>query len=153
MKGVGLTRGRAFGLGALALLCVGFLAVAPRPAPALISTLDSGRILVADSVDSQIESVDPATGNALPVSTGGDLVFPADETFAKNGDVLVVDRDAFGGSGGIIRIDKANMMQSAVSSNAVSDAAGGQQLFNDPISIDRKKKSLYVTDFASPPKV
>ena len=113
---------------------------------------DSGDIIVADSVHEAIKAVDPVTGAASLISSGS-FAFPADVTFADDGDIFVVDRDAFGGTGGIRRIDSNTAAQTAISSNSISDAAGGRQLFKHPISIDRKGASLFVTDYAPPRKV
>ena len=94
------------------------------------------------------------TGVPTPISTGGNFVFPADVTFADDGDILAVDRDAFASElGGVIRVDSVTGTQSIVSNNAISDAAGGKQLFSDPISLERKGGSLYVTDFDRPRSV
>ena len=87
----------------------------------------SGDIIVADSLDKQVEAVNPETGAKVPVSTGGNFVLPAGIAFDGDGNILVVDRDAFAGEdGGVIRIDKATGAQTVVSNNAISDAAGGR---------------------------
>ena len=114
---------------------------------------DSGDILVADSGNDAIKTVDPGTGVATPVSSGGSFVFPADVTLDENGDILVVDRDAYDNKGAIIRIDKTTGTQSTVTNNDVSQGAGGKRLLSNPISLDRKGGSVYVTDFHKPPKV
>jgi len=110
-----------------------------------------GDIIVADSLDKQVEAVNPDTGVKVPVSTGENFVFPAGIAFDGDGNILVVDRDAFGGKGGVIRIDKVSGTQTVVSNNAISDAAGGEQRFSDPIAIDRKGNFAYVTDFGGKP--
>jgi hypothetical protein len=132
---------------------VALAALVPGAGRAVVTVYDPGDIIVADSGHQAIKTVDPVSGAATPVSSGGSFVFPADVTFASDGDILVVDRDAFGGKGGIIRVDSATAMQTTVSSNAVSDAAGGKQLFSNPIALDRKQGSLFVTDFHRPQKV
>jgi len=111
----------------------------------------SGDIIVADSLDKQVEAVNPETGAKVPVSTGGNFVLPAGITFDGEGNILVVDRDAFGDDGGVIRIDKVTGAQTIVSNNAISDAAGGQRRFADPIAIDRKGDFAYVTDYGGKP--
>jgi sugar lactone lactonase YvrE len=124
-----------------------------------VSAFDPGDIIVADPgigvnpSHKAVKAVDPVTGAASTVSSAGMLVFPADVAFADDGDILVVDRDAFGAEGGIIRIDSVTAAQTAVSNNEISHAAGGKQLFSNPIALDRKGGSLYVTDFHKPPKV
>lgn len=139
----------AMSVAALAVLAV-LLPASGRGAPPFF---DSGDIIVADSGHQAIKAVDPVTGAATPVSSGGSFVFPADVTFADDGDILVVDRDAFDNKGGIIRVDSVTATQTTVTNNAVSDAAGGKQLFSNPIALDRKNDSLFVTDFARPRKV
>ena len=111
----------------------------------------SGDIIVADSLDHQVEAVNPETGAKTPVSTGGNFVLPAGIAFDGDGNILVVVRDAFGGKGGVIRIDQVTGVQTVVSNNAISDAAGGEQRFSDPIAIDRKGDFAYVTDFGGKP--
>jgi sugar lactone lactonase YvrE len=116
---------------------------------------DPGDIIVADSGHDAIKAVDPVSGVATPVSSGGSFVFPADVTFASDGDALVVDRDAFGGepNGGIIRVDSNTAAQTTVSNNHISSEAGGKKLFGNPIALDRKGGSLYVVDFHKPHKM
>ncbi|HYH60955.1 MAG TPA: hypothetical protein VD766_03730 [Solirubrobacterales bacterium] len=111
----------------------------------------SGDVIVADSLDKQVEAVNPETGVKVPVSTGGNFVLPTGITFDGEGNILVVDRDAFGDDGGVIRIDKVTGAQTIVSNNAISDAAGGEQRFADPIAIDRKGDFAYVTDYGGKP--
>ena len=114
----------------------------------------AGDIIVADSLNSAVKAVNPDTGVATPVTSGGNLDFPGDVTFADDGDIFVVDRDAFAGDeGGIIRIDSLTATQTVVSNNAISGAAGGKQFFSDPIALDRKGSALYVTDFDRPRRV
>lgn len=127
------------------------IAVVPETGQAGPTLWSSGDIIVADSSADQIQAVDPASGAATPISSGFAFRFPADVTFDKNGDILVVDRDAYVGPGAIIRVD-ASGAQTFVSSNEISAEAGGKQLFKDPISLDRKGGSLYVGDFGGQPK-
>jgi hypothetical protein len=113
---------------------------------------EPGDIIVADSVNKAIKAVDPVTGAASLISSGS-FAFPADVTFAEDGDIFVVDSDAFGGPGGIRRIDSVTGGQTAISSNAISEAAGGKQLFKHPVSLDRVGDSLFVADYHPPRKV
>jgi hypothetical protein len=108
-------------------------------------------VIVADQGDSQVETVNPVTGVKTPVSTGGNFVSPFGITFDGDNNILVVDRDAFGGDGGVIRINQSNGSQTVVSNNAISDAAGGQERFADPVAIDRKGNTAYVTDYGGKP--
>jgi hypothetical protein len=154
----------ARGRGTLAGLTVAVVAlVAAVPGSGHgVSVYDPGDIIVADAGTQfapahEIEAVDPGTGAVSHASSGGSFVFPADVTFADDGDLLVVDRDAFAGElGGIIRVDSETAAQTLVSNNAISQAAGGKELFEDPIALDRKGDTLYVADFGKPqpkPKV
>ena len=134
-------------------------AIVPASGHGGTNVYEPGDIIVADPgvginpSHKAIKAVDPVTGAASTVSSFGMLVFPADVAFADDGDILVVDRDAFDAKGGIIRIDSATATQTAVSNNEISQAAGGKTLFSNPIALDRKGRSLYVTDFHKPPKV
>ncbi len=111
-----------------------------------------GDIIVADSLDQQIEAVDPVTGSVSHVSTGGNMVFPAGISFADDGDILVIDRNAAAaGEGALIRIDSVTAAQTVVSTNAISVGAGGEERFNEPIAVDRKGNNAYVTDFGNKP--
>jgi hypothetical protein len=147
-RGKGLFATLAVSAAALAVFVTG-------PAHGQGPAYDPGDIIVADSGHDAIKAVDPVSGVATPVSSGGSFAFPADVTFASDGDALVVDRDAFGSepNGGIIRVDSNTGIQSIVSNNAVSHAAGGEKLFGNPIALDRKGGSVYVVDFHRPNKV
>jgi sugar lactone lactonase YvrE len=144
-------------LAALAALAV----IAPGSSQGRGTVYAPGDIIVAQTglgaspppSERAVKAVDPVSGAATTVSSAGLLVSPADVTFASDGDTIVVDRDAFGGEGGIIRIDSETAAQTALSSNAISNAAGGKKLFKNPIALDRKGGSLYVTDFHRPQKV
>lgn len=127
--------------------------IVPASGRGPVPAYDPGDIIVADSGNDAIKTVDPGTGAATPVSSGGSFVFPADVTFDENGDILVVDRDAYDNKGAIIRIDRTTAAQSTVTNNDVSEEAGGKRLLSNPISLDRKGGSVYVTDFHKPPKV
>jgi hypothetical protein len=145
---------RATGFIAMSVAALAAVAVSvPGSSRAGIDAFDPGDIIVADSGHDAIKAVDPVTGVATPVSTGGSFVFPADVAFADDGDILVVDRDAFDAKGGIIRVDSVTAAQTTVSNNAISDAAGGKELLSNPIALDRKGGSLYVADFHRPQKV
>ncbi len=141
--------------GAIATLTLALavaLAVTPGTGQAGPALWAPGDIIVADEGDNQVEAVNPETGVKVPVATGGNLDFPAGIAFDAEGNILVVDRDAFGGSdGGIIRIDRITGVQEVVSNNAISEAAGGQERFADPIAIDRKGNNAYVTDYGGKP--
>ncbi len=60
------------------------------------------------------------------MASGGDFVSPIGIAVARGGTVLVADADAFGGPGGVIRVDPVTGAQTKVS-------AGG--LFSNPFDI------------------
>jgi sugar lactone lactonase YvrE len=64
--------------------------------------------------------VDPASGAQTTVSSGGVFAYPFGIALAPDGDILVVDRDAFpdasGGRGSVIRVDPTSGIQTVVSS-------------------------------------
>ena len=70
--------------------------------------LEPGDILVTVPGSGTVIRVKPDTGAQDTLASGGDLVNPTDVAIAPNGDVLVVDREAFGGGGGVIRVDPAD---------------------------------------------
>jgi sugar lactone lactonase YvrE len=113
-----------------------------------IAVAPGGDIYVIDNGDKLVR-VDPVTGARTLVSkntspTGGpDFVWPWGLTFAPNGDVLVSDKQAFGGSGGIIRVDPVTGTRSTVSQNA---APVGGPSFQSPGDIFFYCGSILVTD-------
>jgi hypothetical protein len=139
------------GLITISVAAVAALAlIVPGSGQGAAKAVASGDIIVADSLHKAIKAVDPVTGAASTVSINGSFELPTDVAFADDGDILVAERDgdAFVNKGGIIRVDPDTGTQTTVSSNAVSDAAGGKQLFSNPIALDRKDDKLFVTDFA-----
>jgi hypothetical protein len=148
---MGARRFRIGGSIAGLVFTLGILAAGPgatQGAPVLVA---SGDIVVADSLDHQIEAVNPDTGVKTPVSSGGNFVFPSSVAFDGDGNIIVVDRDAFDTDGGVIRVDRNTGAQTVVSNNAISDAAGGEKRFADPIAVDVKGDFAYVTDFGGKP--
>ena len=102
-----------------------------------------GDILVADRDAFNLGGggvirVDPATGARTTTSrntapAGGPNFFnPTAIALAPGGDILVADRDAFGGDGGVIRVDASNGTRTTFSANA--SPAGGPS-FADPSGI------------------
>src|SRR5438128_2265939 len=89
---------RALARGA-ALLACGLALAAP------VKAASAGRVdlLVTDLRLRAVIRVDSATGNQTVLSAGGSFVLPVGIAVAPSGDIFVVDADAFGGSGGIIR--------------------------------------------------
>jgi len=144
---------RTVGLTIAALAITAVAALVPGSGQAAPVAYGPGDIIVADSLNKAVKAVDPDSGATIPVSSGGLFELPLDVTFAADGDILVVDRDAFGGDGGVIRIDSVTASQTTLSSNAVSAAAGGKELFSDPAGLDRKGNALYIVDFDKPDRV
>jgi hypothetical protein len=83
--------------------------------------------------------VDPATGARTTLSengspTGGpDFFDPIQVALAANGDVLVTDSGAFGGGGGVIRVDPVSGARTTVSENGNPP---GDPAFAGPVGLD-----------------
>ena len=79
--------------------------------PMDVAVAATGDIYVADTFGGQVFHVDPVTGVRTLVSRNGNpaggpaFSWPWGLTIAPDGDLLVVDSEAFGGPGGIIRVD------------------------------------------------
>ncbi len=117
-----------------------------------LNVYDPGDIIVADSVNQTVKAIDPVTGAATQI-TNAAFAAPYDVTFADDGDIFVVDRDAFGGTGGIRRLESTTGAQTAVSSNSISAGVGGKELMRNPVAIDRAGDSLFVADYSPPRKI
>jgi hypothetical protein len=84
--------------------------------------------------------VDSTTGARTTVSENSSpagapaFVDPLGVVIAANGDLLVADQNAFGGGGGVIRINPVTGQRTTVSENA-SPAGGGQPDFVDPFAL------------------
>jgi len=110
--------------------------------PMDIAVADSGDIYVANTFGNTIMKVDPVTGARTLVSRnnspagGPSFVWPWGMTMAPDGDILISDSSAFGGDGGIIRVDPATGARSTLSSN--TSPAGGPS-FDHPgdLIVDR----------------
>ena len=109
----------ALGLALLGVLGPGVAAAAP------------GDILVADDsgFGGGVIGVDPASGarttvsaNDAPTGTPG-FEAPHGVALEADGDILVADPTAFGGTGGVIRVDPATGARTMVSAN---DGAAGE---------------------------
>ena len=101
-----------------------------------------GDILVAD-VDAfggtgGVIRVDPASGTRTTLSANGapaggpDFAAPLGVAVEADGDILVADSDALGGTGGVIRVDPASGARTAVSANG---APPGGPDFADPLGV------------------
>jgi glutamate synthase domain-containing protein 3 len=121
---------------ALALVAA---AIAFSPAGALAAP---GDILIADMYafggTGGVIRVDPQTGARTAVSANGApaggpaFVEPAGIALDAGGDILVADWSAFGGTGGVIRVDPQTGARTAVSANG---APTGGPAFQDPAGI------------------
>jgi hypothetical protein len=135
---------------------------APSGAPAFrnptgVAIAADGAVLVADRGPANgpgaVLRVDPKTGARSLVSAnnapagGPALVDPTGLALAANGDILVVDPNAFGGTGGVIRVDPATGARSAVSSNAFSP--GGPSFANPGGIAVAANGDILVTDLGS----
>jgi sugar lactone lactonase YvrE len=104
------------------------VAVAPD---GLIYVVDAGNM----TTTGKVMSIDPVTGRRRVISENGApaggprFVYPRGITVDAAGSLLVSDRDAFGGDGGIIRVDPVMGTRTTVSSN--TSPAGGPA-FRDP---------------------
>jgi Ca2+-binding RTX toxin-like protein len=116
------------------------LVAAMALAPAASAQLEEGNIVVADpnafDGDGGLISVNPATGAQHPLSNNaisGLNLFrdPTGVALDPGGTIVVADPDAFGGSGGLIRVDPDSGQQAALSSNAGSSLG----LFSDPSNV------------------
>jgi sugar lactone lactonase YvrE len=132
---------------AAALLAL--LALAPGAAGAQLS---AGDIVVADpnafGGDGGLIAVNPASGGERPISNNdiSDQKLFRDPTGVvfdpRSGTIVVADPNAFGGSGGVIRVDPASGQQTPLSSNMTS-----LPLFVDPVGVTLTPRgSLLVVD-------
>jgi hypothetical protein len=110
--------------------------------PAGIALAPNGDILVADEDAFEgfggIIRVDPATGARTTLSASGEpaggpsFLQPVGIAVAPNGDLLVTDEDAYGGTGGVMRVDATSGARTTISANA---APVGGTLFGQPYGI------------------
>jgi sugar lactone lactonase YvrE len=113
---------------------------APAGGPSFNGPMDlavakNGDIYLANTFGTNVIKVDPLTGVRTLVSRNGNpaggpaFSWPWGMTIAPDGDILISDSNAFGGPGGIIRVNPATGVRSTVSSNA---APAGGPLFSHP---------------------
>jgi Ca2+-binding RTX toxin-like protein len=86
--------------------------------------------------DGALIEVNHYTGTQRPlsynaISSPGLFKDPTGVALDRQGRLLVADPEAFGGSGGVIRVDPSTGQQTGLSSNAISS----QGLFKDPVGI------------------
>jgi sugar lactone lactonase YvrE len=104
-----------------------------------VAVAPDGLIYVVDAGNTtstgKVMSIDPVTGRRRLISENGApaggprFVYPRGITVDATGSLLVSDRDAFGGDGGIIRVDPVTGKRTTLSSN--TSPAGGPA-FRDP---------------------
>jgi Ca2+-binding RTX toxin-like protein len=109
-------------------------------APSASAAVQPGDIVLADSEASNgtgaLIRVDPTSGQQSVISdnsiSGLDLfVDPYAVTLGPSGGLLVADREAFDGTGGVIRVDPDTGQQTLISDNAISPPG----FFADPDGI------------------
>jgi Ca2+-binding RTX toxin-like protein len=122
--------------------------------PALaVAQVGAGDVVVADPSafggEGGLIDVNPDTGAQSTLSNNAISVQdlfrdPSGVAFdPSSGSLIVADPGAFGGSGGLIRVDPASGQQTPLSSNLTSF----QKLFVDPVGVARSASgTLYVTD-------
>src|SRR5262245_41609300 len=132
----------------------------PSGGPAFVDPLGvviapNGDLLVADQnaftgAGGGVIRVNPSTGQRTTVSEnaspagGPAFVDPFALTLAANGDILVSDQNAFGGGGGVIRVDPATGVRTTVTENA---APSGAPFFDAPFGITTEANgSIVVAD-------
>lgn len=111
------------------------MASKPAAGTILVTAVDSASRAAA------VFRVTPKTGTATKVFAGGDLATPVgiaiegplDIAVEAKGDIVVADSEAFGGTGGIIRIDPRTGKQSKV-------ASGGKVLGPRSVAVVGAKK-------------
>jgi hypothetical protein len=129
-----------------AAIAIGLLAAPARAA------IEPGDLVVADQNaeggSGALIRVDPDSGRQLLLSSNaisgqGLLQDPVAVALTRDGSLLVADREAFGLSGGVIRVDPDTGQQSVLSSNLLSAA----DLFAEPsgIAVSGAGK-IYVSD-------
>lgn len=99
-----------------------------------------GDILVTDqgALGGELFRVDPVTGVRTAISPGGLFSAANDVAIDAGGQILVVDRNAAGGTGAVIRVDPVTEAQTLVSSG---------QLFRNPVRIAiAEDGELFVVD-------
>jgi hypothetical protein len=132
----------------------------PAGGPAFVDPLGvviapNGDLLVADQNafaggGGGVIRVNPATGQRTTVSEnaspagGPSFVDPFALTLAANGDILVSDQNAFGGGGGVIRVNPVTGVRTTVTENA---APPGAPFFDAPFGITTEANgSIVVAD-------
>jgi hypothetical protein len=132
----------------------------PAGGPAFVEPLGvviapNGDLLVADQqafpgAGGGVIRVNPVTGQRTTVSENAspagapDFVDPFALTLAANGDILVSDQNAFGGGGGVIRVDPVTGVRATVSQNG---APPGGPSFDAPFGITTEANgSIVVAD-------
>jgi sugar lactone lactonase YvrE len=122
---------------AVIVAVVATLALCASPAGA-----KQGDIIVGDSTNHVVLSVNPRTGDKSLVSNDPRLVSPSDTVFGRDGTIYVVDYQAFDGGGGVFSIDPKTGKTRVVTKDP---------LFEQPDGIAMAPNGdLYVTDLSNP---
>jgi len=127
----------------------------PAGGPRLDGPMDlavaaNGDIYVANTFGTNVLRVDPTTGARTLISANGNpgggnaFSWPWGMTIDAGGDILIADSNAYGGPGGIIRVDPATGNRSVVSNNAT----GTGPIFDHPgdLVVEACTNTLLVTD-------
>ncbi len=128
---------------------------APAGGPQLNGPMDlavaaNGDIYVANTFGTNVIRVDPVTGARTMVSANGNpgggnpFVWPWGMTIDAGGDILIADSQAFGGPGGIIRVDPATGARTVLSNNATG--AGPQFSHPGDLVVEACTGTVLVTD-------
>ncbi len=128
---------------------------APAGGPRLDGPMDlaiaaNGDIYVANTFGTNVIRVNPTTGARTLISANGNpgggnaFSWPWGMTLDVNGDILIADSNAYGGPGGIIRVDPATGTRTVVSNNA----NGSGPIFDHPgdLVVESCTNTLLVTD-------
>src|ERR1700730_1356034 len=103
--------------------------------------LANADLIVADPCAKMVIRIYHRTGGQKAVSSGGKFAFPQNVRVAKDGSIIVADRDALGGAGAIIPLDPRTVAQTVMSS--------GENLLNPTdVALDAKGR-LLIADFNS----
>jgi sugar lactone lactonase YvrE len=124
--------------------------------PVGVAVEADGDILVADQGaggPAGVIRVDPATGARTLVSANGaprggpNFADPSGVAVEADGDILVADENAFGGTGGVIRVDPSSGARTTVSANG---APAGGPAFSAPFGLALEGDGdILVADFAA----
>lgn len=93
--------------------------------PSGVALSNDGFIYVSDRTNKSIVRIDPDGGGQSLVSSEGYFQDPFNLSFLKNGQLAVVDTDAFGGPGGVIQVNPQTGDQTPVSYGGIFTVTTG----------------------------